>query len=394
MIFKSRLIYIFYIFILIITTNFVDLIEGYKIFSDQSAYYKLIYAAPGYPNEAIQSFQAQRFFFPFIIGTIINFFTLENHINTIMIIINIILIFSIILVLVNLFEKENIDKLFYPFLIAILIFNPYFARSFIHAPLVINDLIFSLGSIFLILGLKEKNILILIIATSVCALSRQTAMLIIPLFIILFIFEKKIRTDIKRFWYLLLSLEIILIFYITLFISSEFSENLSFKNVLFGIFYFDYSFYESFLFIIRLYIANFIILLFILKFFIDQIYHNYDSKKITFVLICLFLAFSFWVQPILAGPKIGAGNEARLTVLSLPIFVYCIGMIMKNLYVKKKYLNFTIFLLIISSLHHEYSVLKKISIYNNITFACLSLIISIIIFTIIKRNFLFKKIKN
>ena len=76
MIFKSRLIYIFYIFILIITTNFVDLIEGYKIFSDQSAYYKLIYAAPGYPNEAIQSFQAQRFFFPFIIGTIINFFTL------------------------------------------------------------------------------------------------------------------------------------------------------------------------------------------------------------------------------------------------------------------------------------------------------------------------------
>ena len=256
---------------------------------------------------------------------------------------------------------------------------------------MINDLIFSLGSIFFILGFKNKNIHILIISILICALSRQTTMIFIPLLFGMFIFEKKIKTNINRFWYLFFILEIIFIFFLTIFISSEFSKNLSFNQVLFGIFYFDYDLNDLILFLLRFYIANFIVFYFIYKFFIDKLYLNLTLSNLATILICFFLALSFWAQPILAGPKIGGGNIARLTVLSLPIFVYCISLLLKNFKIEKRYLNLSILLLILSSFHHKYSIIKFLEIYNGLFFALLSLIISIIVIFILNKKMKLKK---
>tara|TARA_B100000989_G_scaffold125527_1_gene93092 strand:+ start:36732 stop:37910 length:1179 start_codon:yes stop_codon:yes gene_type:complete len=388
----SNLLYIFYIFLLVLTTNFIDFNESFEIFSDQVTYFKIIDSAPNLPSDALDSYQAQRFFFPFIIGTIINLFKLSDYTQEFLIVINLVLIFIIILILNNLFKKENIDKIFYPFLISIILFNPYFSRSFIYAPLMINDLIFSLGSLFFILGFKNKNIFVLTISVLICAFSRQTTMIIIPILLGIFIFEKKLKTNINKLWFLFLSLEIVFIFFLTTSISSEFSKDLSFKNVLFGIFYFDYSLSDSILFLLRFYIANFIICYFIYKFFINKIYLNLTFENRVTIIISFLIALAFWTQPILAGPKIGGGNIARLTVLSLPIFVYCISLILKDFEVKKKYLNLIILLLFFSSFHHQYSVLKKLELYNSWIFVLLNLItITIFVFIFNKKMILKRK---
>lgn len=388
---NSNSLYIFYIIVLAFTTNHIGINESYQIFSDQVTYLKIIENAPFLPSDRLDSYQAQRFFFPFIIGSLINFLDLSIYIRELIIIINSLLIFMIILILKDLFKKENIDKIFFPFLISIILFNPYFSRSFIYAPLMINDLIFSLGSLLIILGLRNNNIFILIISVLICALSRQTAMLIIPLLIAIFIFKKKIQTNINKFWFLFLCFEIIFIFVVTMFISNEFSKSLSFNNVLFGIFYFDYNFYDMFLFLLRFYIANFIIIFFIYIFFVNKLYLKFNFENQIALIICLLLALLIWAQPVLAGPKIGGGNIARLTVLSLPIFVYCIGLILQNFKVEKKYLNISILLLFISSFHHEYSFLKKIEIYNNSVFGFLSLAISALIIIILWKKMILKK---
>ena len=387
----SNLLYIFYIIILALTTNFIDFDQSFQIFSDQETYFKLIDSAPNLPSNSLDSYQAQRFFFPFIIGAIINYFKLSNYIQEFLLITNSVLIFIIILILNNLFKKENIDKIFYPFLISIILFNPYFSRSFMYAPLMINDLIFSLGSLFCILGFKNKNIFILIISILICALSRQTTMIMIPVLLGIFIFEKKVKTNINKLWFLFLILEIIFIFFLTMSISNEFSKDLSFNNVLFGIFYFNYNLNDLILFLLRFYIANFIVCYFIYKFFIDKLYLNLTFNNQITIIICFFLALSFWAQPILSGPKIGGGNIARLTVLSLPIFVYCISFVLKNFEIKQRYLNLSILLLFLSSFHHEYSILKILKIYNNWIFALLSLIITILIIFMFNKKMILKK---
>ena len=73
---NSNSLYIFYIIVLAFTTNHIGINESYQIFSDQVTYLKIIESAPFLPSDRLDSYQAQRFFFPFIIGSLINFLDL------------------------------------------------------------------------------------------------------------------------------------------------------------------------------------------------------------------------------------------------------------------------------------------------------------------------------
>ena len=92
----------------------------------------------------------------------------------------------------------------------------------------------------------------------------------------------------------------------------------------------------------------------------------------------------FWAQPILAGPKIG-GEHSKIDSSIFTNFCILHKFVIKNFKIEKRYLNLSI-LLILSSFHHKYSIIKFLEIYNGLFFALLSLIISIIVIFILNKN--------
>ena len=82
-------------------------------------------------------------------------------------------------------------------------------------------------------------------------------------------------------------------------------------------------------------------------------------KKNKISIISLIVSLGIWSQPILAGPFFTFGNEARLTIMALPIFLIFFTSLFNNGLSLNKYETIIVyFLLFISSFHHKYSILN------------------------------------
>ena len=113
-----------------------------------------------------------------------------------------------------------------------------------------------------------------------------------------------------------------------------------------------------------------------------NVFKNIDYKAITILLFAL----GIFSQPILGGPIFSEGNLTRLTILALPSFLIFFSIILKDYNFNSITSPTSLTLLILSSLHHNYSKIPMIVNYEYF-------LIIVLIF-LIKIFFIFKYEKN
>lgn len=361
---KSNLIYLFLSsLILMLTNEYVGINESFDSFSDQTYYFQILQSSPEFPSEKIGSNQGQRFTIIYLIGILLNSFNLKDYWYSIFIILNLTIITYSIYIFIKLignFEKK-LNQNFKFILCLIILFNPYFFRVSIYAPLMINDYIFVLGILLLIYSIFFNNNFLTYFSIILCSLSRQTSMILVPILFFLYIYEGIIYKKFNQIKYLICILLITLIFFITYKISSSFSLDSNYSNYILGIFYSDFNFKDNILMFVRIFFSNYIIFIFLAWLLINFKSENLGNKikKNKISIISLIVSLGIWSQPILAGPFFTLGNEARLTIMALPIFLIFFTSLFNNGLNLNKYETIIVyFLLFISSFHHKYSILN------------------------------------
>lgn len=353
----------FGVLIILITNSYPDVTTNLKSFSDQKYYLSILESSPNFPEEKIGANQGQRFFFIYIIGSILEILNIKKYWHPFFLFLNIINFFIICSLLKRILSKlkiHNHNEILYLILL-ILIFNPYFFRVCLNAPLMINDYIFINGLLFTILSLQEKKKLNFILGLVICSLSRQTSMVIIPALLIMIFHNVYFKKKVDIFFYFSSILTIFLTFIITLKISESFITSTQYSSFITGIFITDTNFKKYALSYFRIFLANYVVFFIFIKFHRKLVSFDFLTNE-TYVFIFL-LSCGVWAQPLLAGPTLTLGNEARLTIMSLPLFLIFFTLYNNlKLSIKNKILIF--FLLFISSLHHKYSFLSSYDFKN------------------------------
>lgn len=387
---NKSLTFAFLLLLFITATNNYTSIENSIIdgFSDQKNYLNIIVDSPSFTIQEVAKYQSERFFFPYIIGALINLFNLNQISYEIFIILNITIFFLILSSFIKLLYFENSNTNINNLLVLSFVCNPYIFRAGIYAPLMINDYIFILGIILFLFFLLHGKINFLTISVLICSFSRQTALLMLPILFFYLYFEK---TNNKEKIYIISNIVIlILIFFFNKYISSLFNVKLdeSIIKTITGLFKFNYSFSELILFIARFFISNFfiIILLFFTFFNLTKVKKKIKFKHWNFLILGLLI----WSQPILGGPIFTGGNIQRLTSFSIPVFLVIFSYIYKDIKLGNFNYYLIFVLLIISSFDHRYSFLGRLEILTNADYLQLIIFIFISIIFILKKKLILK----
>ena len=387
---KRFIIFIFLLLLFIAATNNYTSIENSMIdgFSDQKHYLNIINDSPSFTIQEIAKYQSERFFFPYVIGALINFFKLNQISYEIFIFLNIAVFFLILSLFIKLLNFENSNINLNNLLVLSFACNPYIFRAGIYAPLMINDYIFILGIILFLFFLLHGKINFLTTSVLICSFSRQTALLMLPVLFFYLYFEK---INSREKIYILFNIVILIfIFYFNKYISSFFNVKIdeSLIKTVTGLFKFNYTFLELILFIARFFISNFfiIILLFFTCFNLTKVKRKIKIKHWSILILGLLI----WSQPILGGPIFTGGNIQRLTSFSIPIFLILFSYIYKD--IKLGNLNYYLIfvLMIISSFDHRYSFLGRLEIFTNANYLQSIIIIFISIILILKNKLILK----
>jgi hypothetical protein len=249
---------------------------------------------------------------------------------------------TIIVLLIILYQISTLKFSFYIKVIISLfiVFSPYSFRFYLFAPNALSDLLFFFSNFLLLIGIKKENITLSSIGVILGLLSKQTAMLFIPIFFIFFIFN---LINIKRLIYLLV------LFFLT-FALKKFLEFQIFGQIIdppdavhligFLKYFVDYeATYQS----ARSTILSLLLLTPML------IFYNYINKRSFYIFLIIFLVFSS--QPILGA---AGGNIARLITLSFSAIIFLFSDSKEPS--SKEVAIFSV-IVIISSLHHNYSII-------------------------------------
>jgi len=298
-------------------------------FSDQLEYLKIIISAPNLP-EKVHYNQAQRFFFPYVIGYILEIINYKTNFQNLFIFLNIFINLLILQVTLLIFSHIKVKKNIQLVFISALIFNAYNFRISLFAPLMLNDYLFAYGLLLIVLFfLKKEKISFFYSGIIICSLTRQTSLTLNLLFLGIILYKVLKNKNYKINIFINGIIINLLIFFILKFVANEFSSsnfaNLS-KSIL-GLFSFNYNFLELIVFIIHMLNAN--LFLFILFFLLIL---NFNTLKIPVKLdfiIILSLGVLVWAQPILGGPSFTSSNISRLTVISLPVFLVFFQLFLK-----------------------------------------------------------------
>lgn len=391
---RSLTIFSFLIYLILASTNKYYSVEEAAIigFSDGMQYFKIIQASPGIPIENVASQQAYRFILPYTIGALSHFTQVNDYYLLIL------FIFIIHLLILNVFNHLIIHigskKNFSLIIICTLIFNAYFFRPALLTPYLINDWIFIYGLLLITSYVLKKKEHYFYIGLILCAISRQTSLILNILFICFLIFNfnsnKKINKKIYMYGIIINSIIFVLLSIISSVLFTNFDSEM-YSNLMLGIFYLNYSFLELAMFTIRFINTNLFIIILLIFFVLN---FKTNRKILNFeILFLLFLGIILWVQPILGGPSFTGGNIPRLTITSMPIILVLYLFIFKDVEVEFIHTVTIIFLLFISSFHHNYTYFFNYFLdYKNFHFAGINFFIHFVIFIILfNNNRLYKK---
>ena len=382
---RSLTIFSFLIYFILVFTNHFYSIEEASIigFTDANQYLKIIQASPEIPIEKLSAQQAYRFLLPYTIGALSHFTQINDY--------NLLIFFIFIthLLILNVFNQLVIHigpkKNFSLIIISALIFNAYFFRPSLINPYIINDWIFVYGLLLIVTHTLTKKKYLFYIGLILCALTRQTSLILNILFLlsIIFNFNFKKKINIKIYMYGILINTIIFIF--LTFFSSILFTNFNYEmysKLMSGILNLNYNFLELAIFTIRLINTHLFIIILLIFFILNfKIYKKLLNFEMLFL---LSLAIVISAQPILGGPSITGGNISRLTILSMPIILVFYLFIFKDIEIEFIHTITIILLLFISSFHHNYTYfLNHFFDYKNFHFVGINFFIHFVIFIIL-----------
>ncbi len=357
--YKKKISYLclFTILIFIFLSNSYFNFEQSLIFggADGKSYFDISKYSPYLSENPIQPIHAERFFFSYLIGIISKVFLVDIYIlNRIFVFLLIILINKYI---INFLLKFNIDKYFIILTLIVLNFNPYLTRFYVAVPLILNDLIFILGSIICINSLDEKNKKQFFIGLIISSLARQSALAIC----LSILFIKVIKKN-KFFFKYRDVLITFIIFLFIYFMGYIYSSNIPIEGTrseqyfitIFGLFIENKSFKELLIYFIWPFLSYGPLIIYSFLF----VKKNFLKIKKNINLNIFIMIFSFLIifQPILQGLEVSGKNIIRLSTLAYPaILMFLIANPEKERIDKFKFLFFFILCLIWSS-HPTFSI--------------------------------------
>lgn len=338
---------------------------------DGEDYFSISNYAPEFSKD-LPAHKSWRFLYPFFLGIISKKFNFDiflvYQLTTILIIIN-----FIYLINKDIFIDNNFFENF--IFVSCILFNPYFFRYFISLPLLLNDLIFIYGSLYLILFLKKEKLFYLIIGLTIICFARQESIFFIISMIICKIIFKKL--SIFSYKHLCIGLFITTL---TFSLNNYYSINSSLLDLKsfsdggrnsfsdggrFALFNFNYSIVEFLIFVLYLFFPFLLIIVIIFfnyKKFFKNLTLKFKDEKIIFIFILSLLILT---PAIIAGPEISGKNILRLSNLAILFITY-----LTYLLIGKPKLNwifnFVFFVIIFIFLQHpKYSKSKLFEVFLN-----------------------------
>lgn len=240
---------------------------------------------------------------------------------------------------------SNLGKVASTFFI---VFNPYLFRLYLASPGAICDAMFVFGILLISIGFYGSKNWYINIGIILCCLSRQTAIMLIP---IIGFYAYKVKVNRKHLVYMFLLILIIIIInriVVRHYLHSS-SSNYIIHHLMgiFDFFIYHFNFNQFFEFFGRL-------MVFVLTIFplIRLAKFNLDFKY--YVLFFIFIG----IQPILGGPITTGPNIQRLLALGIP---FLLPLLWAYSFSCKTVLIF-ITLQFFISLHHHFSVLYYLEI--------------------------------
>ncbi len=318
----NQFIFWTFIILLVLITNQYFSLE--QVFlnggRDGKDYFSISNYAPEFSKD-LPAHKSWRFFYPFLLGIVSKIFNFDiflvYQLTAILIIINFIYLLN-----KRVFINNNFFENF--IFISCILFNPYFFRYFISLPLLINDLIFIYGTLYLILFLKKERLCYLIIGLIIMCFARQESIFfIISMIICKIIFRKSSMFSNKHFYVSLFITTLIFSLNIYYSINSSLSDFGSFSDGgRFALFNFNYSLVEFLIFILYLFFPFLLITVIIFfnhKKFFENLAFKFKEEKIIFILVLSILIIT---PAIIAGPEISGKNILRLSSLTIIFFTY------------------------------------------------------------------------
>ena len=310
--------------IYILLTNTYFSIENSFIYggADGESYLKIAEASPYTTNQAIQPIHSERFIISYLIGFLSKIFEIDLYLLFRFFTIICILLLNYFLIKILFLFNFSLNSVLISTLLVNL--NPYITRFYISNPLIINDLVFHIGSLYCLLGLilkRKKNFFLGLI---ISIIARQSALAIFfGIIFSKFFLKDKFFLNKKD---ILLSLIIILFFYIIGFIYSSNTTTYADERynqyyvTIFGIFIENKSFKELFIFFAWPFLSFTPLILYGLLYLkIDLIKLSKNTSLNYYILSFCLLIF---LQPILQGIDVGGKNIIRLSTFAfVPVLI-------------------------------------------------------------------------
>lgn len=358
-------------FFLIVSIFFLLLTNIYYSYSDSLIYggsdgRYYIKISESFPNIAndIEYIKGERFFFPYLIGGISKFFSLETFLTY-----RIFVIFLCGLILFFIhqcLDKNKISNLYTLISISFFIFNPYIFRFYLAIPTIINDLFFMFSAVLIVHGFINRNKKNIYIGFVISILSRQNGIFFLISFLISkFCFKEKSLFTYKDLFYF------IFIFFILNSLNTNYAVNANSLNqasvselyisTLFGIFFNDYSFDQLVKFVFFPFLSFSPLIVF--YYFQKKNLKKFNLTELTFII--LFTTVLIFTIAFFSGPAITGKNIIRLMNLGYPMLVILLHhYLKKSSEISYSFFLITIFFFITWSFHPTFSNIKIFKYFN------------------------------
>ena len=343
------------LFFLILSNNYFTVDEAIKSgYNDINSYLFIAESTLGLSNYSPQGIHhIERWPIHYFVGTISSFTNLDLIFIYRFLVIAILVLFIFLINTIDCAEKNKI------IILAMIFLNPYSFRTYLASPIMLADCIFFFSIGLITISIIKNKSTWLLAGCFFAIISRQTALLIVPVLFIFLLFSKISK---KTF---ILSTLVISTFFLSIKYTTpaiyELDDEGYFVKHVFGLFIwiFDSPNFSQFFNFFGRYIL-FLMTLFPISLLI---FKNIKVKKDS---LFLFAFLFLHVQPILGGPLITSGNIQRLSSFSIP---FLIGLIQNKKINKYVYLTILSFSLL-NSFHHDTSILINLK-YSNIVFISL-----------------------
>jgi hypothetical protein len=346
---------------LLITNRWASYQQGINIFKaeDTIDYMAIAAAAPHLPSPSLEYHHAQRLVVPFVIGIASKSLGLSYEK---MFLIAALLCCALVIVVADLiFDELKLSPPVAFLCLSLLVLNPYTFRYYLAVPVMINDLVFVLGLAIGILGLFKKKFVLVLGGLILAAIGRQTAILLLPGFILWFYRGagwREFSAGRKVFFSALCCLAVLGVYELTAYAASFFSARNLIGFDLLGMYYWlrrTPHVVDLLTFVAR----GVVPFLFPLALLIAAGWSFPQKAALPEFLLCILMTALLVSQPVLAGPAMVTKNMTRLS--SLGFFPLLIALALRLQNVRFDFQSPRFFLLIalivFGSFHHMSSII-------------------------------------